>query len=134
MDAGELSSSENDLNKVFEMLSSTSWIAQQSESQTTSNSSADLLSLSSSPSNIGSAIAGVVGGGASKLQALQKWFKGDSPEAALAGGASPFKAQARYAEVWEMPLVSVRELGRAMEGQQEMPNMSWKRVVVRSPQ
>lgn len=32
----------------------------------------------SSQTNLSSTIAGVVGGGASKLQALQKWFKGDS--------------------------------------------------------
>lgn len=31
-------------------------------------------------SNIGAAIAGVVGGGAKKMQALQKWLKGDSFE------------------------------------------------------
>lgn len=35
---------------------------------------------SSNQTNIGSALAGVVGGGASKLQALHKWFKGDGFE------------------------------------------------------
>lgn len=38
------------------------------------------MSQSSNQTNIGSALAGVVGGGASKLQALHKWFKGDGFE------------------------------------------------------
>lgn len=61
------------------------------------------------PANIGSAIAGVVGGGAIKLQALQKWFKGDAVE-----GAQPLTPS------HSPPLagVSVRELVRAMGGQE----------------
>ncbi|XP_020804911.1 E3 ubiquitin-protein ligase highwire isoform X2 [Drosophila serrata] len=60
------------------------------------------------PANIGSAIAGVVGGGAIKLQALQKWFKGDAVE-----GSQPLTPS------HSPPLagVSVRELVRAMGGQ-----------------
>ncbi|XP_070133334.1 E3 ubiquitin-protein ligase highwire [Drosophila bipectinata] len=64
------------------------------------------------PANIGSAIAGVVGGGAIKLQALQKWFKGDAVE-----GAQPLTPS------HSPPLagVSVRELVRAMGGQEAAP-------------
>ncbi|XP_043660407.1 E3 ubiquitin-protein ligase highwire [Drosophila teissieri] len=60
------------------------------------------------PAHIGSAIAGVVGGGAIKLQALQKWFKGDAVD-----GSQPLTPS------HSPPLggVSVRELVRAMGGQ-----------------
>lgn len=60
------------------------------------------------PAHIGSAIAGVVGGGAIKLQALQKWFKGDAVD-----GPQPLTPS------HSPPLagVSVRELVRAMGGQ-----------------
>lgn len=108
------SSCETELNKVFEMPSST--CSSQSESQAALTSAADLLSLSSSPSNLGSAIAGVVGGGASKLQALQKWFKGDAPEAS---SASLSKSNARIQEIGETASVSVKDLVKAMS--QDLP-------------
>lgn len=117
-------SEDSEIQKVFDM---------QSSSQTNSTSSsqqqqqADLLSLHSlqntSPSQIGSAIAGVVGGGAIKLQALQKWFKGDTldgPGSAAAGGPpSPAKEhQRKRSDVTEVvSTVSVRELVRVMGGQ-----------------
>ncbi|XP_068159965.1 LOW QUALITY PROTEIN: E3 ubiquitin-protein ligase highwire [Drosophila tropicalis] len=65
------------------------------------------------PSNLGSAIAGVVGGGAIKLQALQKWFKGD-----VEGAPAPSPASAPS----PLPVatgVSVRELVRVMGGQEQ---------------
>lgn len=46
-----------------------------------SSSSAPNINIANlNQSNIGAAIAGVVGGGAKKMQALQKWLKGDSFE------------------------------------------------------
>lgn len=60
-------------------------------------------------SQIGTALAGVVGGGASKLQALHKWFKGDS----LDGRDFAKKKN----ELSELASVSVRDLVKAIGGQ-----------------
>lgn len=60
-------------------------------------------------SQIGTALAGVVGGGASKLQALHKWFKGDS----LDGKDFAKKKN----ELSELASVSVRDLVKAIGGQ-----------------
>ncbi|XP_023291814.2 E3 ubiquitin-protein ligase highwire [Lucilia cuprina] len=60
---------------------------------------------------IGSAIAGVVGGGAIKLQALQKWFKGDNEP------NSPRDYSFKPSDMSEIASVSVRELVRVMGGQ-----------------
>ncbi|XP_011290756.1 E3 ubiquitin-protein ligase highwire [Musca domestica] len=65
---------------------------------------------------IGSAIAGVVGGGAIKLQALQKWFKGDNEP--NSGRDYSFKPS----DVGEIASVSVRELVRVMGGQDSRSN------------
>ncbi|XP_030378381.1 E3 ubiquitin-protein ligase highwire [Scaptodrosophila lebanonensis] len=83
-----------------------------------------------SPANLGSAIAGVVGGGAIKLQALQKWFKGDAIEgghpasitAATMALGSPqhHQHQRKRSDVGELASVSVRELVRAMGGQEQV--------------
>lgn len=64
---------------------------------------------SPNPSQIGTALAGVVGGGASKLQALHKWFKGDS----LDGRDFARKKS----ELSELASVSVRDLVKAIGGQ-----------------
>lgn len=64
---------------------------------------------SSNPSHIGNALAGVVGGGASKLQALHKWFKGDSMD------GSDFAKKKN--ELSELASVSVRDLVKAIGGQ-----------------
>lgn len=60
-------------------------------------------------------IAGVVGGGASKLQALQKWFKGDS----LDGRVDLAK---RKSDLSELASVSVRDLVKAIGGQETKSN------------
>lgn len=60
-------------------------------------------------------IAGVVGGGASKLQALQKWFKGDS----LDGRVDLAK---RKSDLSELASVSVRDLVKAIGGQDTKSN------------
>uniref|UniRef100_A0A1B0CBG1 RCR-type E3 ubiquitin transferase n=2 Tax=Lutzomyia longipalpis TaxID=7200 RepID=A0A1B0CBG1_LUTLO len=68
--------------------------------------------LSQSPNqstNLGSTIAGVVGGGASKLQALSKWFKGDSVE------CKDFAR--RKSDFHEFASVSVRDIVKAIGGQ-----------------
>ncbi|XP_055389767.1 E3 ubiquitin-protein ligase highwire-like [Condylostylus longicornis] len=88
--------------------------------QTMATSQDDSSSIhSSSPSsNLGSAIAGVVGGGASKLQALQKWFKGDN-------SVDPKENQRKRAEddrkVYEAS-VSVKDLVRAIGAQESRSN------------
>ncbi|XP_054087808.1 E3 ubiquitin-protein ligase highwire isoform X1 [Zeugodacus cucurbitae] len=117
-------SEDSEIQKVFDMQSSTQTNSTSSSQQ---QQQADLLSLHSlqntSPSQIGSAIAGVVGGGAIKLQALQKWFKGDTLDGpgsgAAAGPPSPAKEhQRKRSDVTEvMSTVSVRELVRVMGGQ-----------------
>lgn len=71
---------------------------------------------SSASNPIGSAIAGVVGGGAIKLQALQKWFKGDNES--NSGRDYSFKPS----DVGEIASVSVRELVRVMGGQDTRSN------------
>lgn len=60
-------------------------------------------------------IVGVVGGGASKLQALQKWFKGDS----LDGRVDLAK---RKSDLSELASVSVRDLVKAIGGQDTKSN------------
>lgn len=60
-------------------------------------------------------IAGVVGGGASKLVALQKWFKGDS----LDGRVDLAK---RKSDLSELASVSVRDLVKAIGGQDTKSN------------
>lgn len=47
-------------------------------SEDSSGSAPNINIANLNQSNIGAAIAGVVGGGAKKMQALQKWLKGDS--------------------------------------------------------
>ncbi|XP_037938854.1 E3 ubiquitin-protein ligase highwire [Teleopsis dalmanni] len=129
------SMNESDINKVFDLESSSTCSdphsqIQQQQSQSHSESHGDLLSLqafqSTSPSNIGSAIAGVVGGGASKLQALQKWFKGDSEGGSITQGStisSPSREHSsKRTDVTEIASVSVRELVRAMGGQELRSN------------
>lgn len=54
---------------------------------------------------------GVMGGGASKLQALQKWFKGESPEV-----REQLKKRSDFSE---LAAVSVRDLVRAIGGSQD---------------
>ncbi|XP_062536745.1 E3 ubiquitin-protein ligase highwire-like [Armigeres subalbatus] len=49
-------------------------------SEDSSGSAANINIANLNQTNIGAAIAGVVGGGAKKMQALQKWLKGDSIE------------------------------------------------------
>ena len=74
-------------------------------------------SLSQSPNqqtNIGTTIAGVVGGGASKLQALHKWFKGDSFD------GRDFSKKRN--ELSELASVSVRDLVKAIGGQDSKSN------------
>ncbi|XP_053950715.1 E3 ubiquitin-protein ligase highwire-like [Anastrepha ludens] len=129
-------SEDSELQRVFDMQSSTQTSVtsssqqhqqQAQQSQQSQQQQSDILSLHSlqntSPSQIGSAIAGVVGGGAIKLQALQKWFKGDTLEgagsAAGSGPLSPAKEhQRKCSDVTEvMSSVSVRELVRVMGGQ-----------------
>lgn len=68
-------------------------------------------SNSAGVNQIGSAIAGVVGGGAIKLQALQKWFKGDNEP------SSPRDYSFKPSDMSEIASVSVRELVRVMGGQ-----------------
>lgn len=72
-------------------------------------------SHSSSQSQSYRSIAGVVGGGASKLQALQKWFKGDS----LDGRVDLAK---RKNDLSELASVSVRDLVKAIGGQDTKSN------------
>lgn len=55
--------------------------------------------------------SGVMGGGASKLQALQKWFKGESFD-----GRDQLKKKSDFSE---LAAVSVRDLVRAIGGSQE---------------
>ncbi|XP_017493583.1 PREDICTED: E3 ubiquitin-protein ligase highwire-like, partial [Rhagoletis zephyria] len=127
-------SEDSEIQKVFDMQSSTQTSttssSSQQQQQQAQQQQADLLSLHSlqntSPSQIGSAIAGVVGGGAIKLQALQKWFKGDAFEGAgsgAAGGGPPSPAkehQRKRSDAAEgLSSVSVRELVRVMGGQQD---------------
>ncbi|XP_067640218.1 E3 ubiquitin-protein ligase highwire isoform X3 [Eurosta solidaginis] len=119
-------SEDSELQRVFDM-QSTEQRSSSSTSQQQTQQQADLLSLHSfqntSPSQISSAIAGVVGGGAIKLQALQKWFKGDALEGAgspsAAGPSLPAREhQRKHSDVADvMSSVSVRELVRAMGGQ-----------------
>lgn len=68
----------------------------------------------SSQSNLGTTIAGVVGGGASKLQALQKWFKGDSFD------GKDFSK--KKADLSELASVSVRDLVKVIGGQDVKSN------------
>lgn len=77
------------------------------------NKSDDSLTAGNSAgvNQIGSAIAGVVGGGAIKLQALQKWFKGDNEP------SSPRDYSFKPSDMSEIASVSVRELVRVMGGQ-----------------
>lgn len=72
------------------------------------NSSNNLLQ-SPNQTNIGTTIAGVVGGGASKLQALHKWFKGDSFDGR--------EFSKKKNELSELASVSVRDLVKAIGGQ-----------------
>lgn len=72
------------------------------------NSSGSSLSISPNQSNIGNTLAGVVGGGASKLQALHKWFKGDSFD------GKDFSKKRN--ELSELASVSVRDLVKAIGG------------------
>lgn len=65
-------------------------------------------------SNIGTTIAGVVGGGASKLQALHKWFKGDSFD------GKDFSRKRN--ELSELASVSVRDLVKVIGGQDSKSN------------
>ncbi|XP_055913946.1 E3 ubiquitin-protein ligase highwire isoform X3 [Eupeodes corollae] len=105
----EMGSDSDQPAKVFESQVSTSSNDshnQQDESMATSHSS--------SPSNIGSAIAGVVGGGASKLQALQKWFKGDSID-----GRDP---QRKRSECGDIAPMTARDLIRAIGVQEPRGN------------
>lgn len=78
------------------------------------NSSGSSLSISPNQSNIGNTIAGVVGGGASKLQALHKWFKGDSFD------GKDFSKKRN--ELSELASVSVRDLVKAIGGQDSKSN------------
>lgn len=65
-------------------------------------------------SNISTTIAGVVGGGASKLQALHKWFKGDSFD------GKDFSRKRN--ELSELASVSVRDLVKVIGGQDSKSN------------
>lgn len=60
--------------------------------------------------NLGSWTAGVMGGGSSKLQALQKWFKSES----IDGREAP--TQKRRTDLSELASVSVRDLVKAIGG------------------
>lgn len=80
------------------------------------NSSGSSLSISPNQSNIGNTLAGVVGGGASKLQALHKWFKGDSFD-----GKDFHK---KRNELSELASVSVRDLVKAIGGPMSNGNES----------
>ena len=78
--------------------------------------SSSQINLSPNPNqtNIGTTIAGVVGGGASKLQALHKWFKGDSIEAK--------DTAKKRSDFSELASVSVRDLVKAIGGQDSKSN------------
>lgn len=79
-----------------------------------SSGSGGSLSQSPNQTNLGTTIAGVVEGGASKLQALHKWFKGDSFD-----GRDFSK---RKNELSELASVSVRDLVKAIGGQESKSN------------
>lgn len=80
------------------------------------NSSGSSLSISPNQTNIGNTLAGVVGGGASKLQALHKWFKGDSFD------GKDFSKKRN--ELSELASVSVRDLVKAIGGPMSNGNES----------
>lgn len=83
-------------------------LSQTATSSMRNNSSGSSLSISPNQSNIGNTLAGVVGGGASKLQALHKWFKGDSFD------GKDFSKKRN--ELSELASVSVRDLVKAIGG------------------
>lgn len=85
------------------------------ENQMSSSSGSFNLVQSPSQSNISTTIAGVVGGGASKLQALHKWFKGDSFES----NRDPTR---KKNELSEFAAVSVRDIVKAIGGQDSKSN------------
>lgn len=85
------------------------------DNQMTSSSGSLNLVQSPSQSNIGTTIAGVVGGGASKLQALHKWFKGDSFDSIR----DPTR---KKNELSEFASVSVRDIVKAIGGQDSKSN------------
>lgn len=106
--------------QISQQLKTSSTLATNSITSATtisSSSSSTLSNLSQSPNqtNIGTTIAGVVGGGASKLQALHKWFKGDS-----IGDGKEFSK--RKNELSDLASVSVREIVKAIGGQDSRTN------------
>ncbi|KAL9885814.1 MYC binding protein highwire isoform 2-T2 [Glossina fuscipes fuscipes] len=107
-----MTSQQQNFDNDIEQISRPAFVAGQSDDTQYST-------LTGSSNAIGSAIAGVVGGGAIKLQALQKWFKGDSMSEA---SAIRENYQFKRTDMGEIASVSVRELVRVMGGQDTRSN------------